>query len=227
MEVPSDAEVANKEEEEEVRNSEDVDGEVEVTNSKEGDGEAEVSNSIDADEEERHLDDERGERGSADEEVERNIDAEGRERGSDEEKEEGTNAANAKLCARVLESSIVDPLLDDGSFLYIVISFLVTGLTRLRSSVAARTMSSQSSQRVFQLRQDPLTGNSEWIVIEDNDQPGTSTDGLLATTSYLDMLNDSRRNRAYRLAIEKTITETKSYDKKSGMQSKSYYIIKN
>jgi hypothetical protein len=68
-------------------------------------------------------------------------------------------------------------------------------------------MSSQSSQRVFQLRQDPLTGNSEWIVIEDNDQPGTSTDGLLATTSYLDMLNDSRRNIAYRLAIEKTITE--------------------
>lgn len=35
----------------------------------------------------------------------------------------------------------------------------------------------------------------------------TSTDGLLATTSYLDMLNDTRRNRAYRLAIEKTITE--------------------
>ncbi|XP_020873992.1 nuclear polyadenylated RNA-binding protein 3 [Arabidopsis lyrata subsp. lyrata] len=104
MEVPSDAEVANKEEEEEVRNSEDVDGEVEVTNSKEGDGEAEVSNSIDADEEERHLDDERGERGSADEEVERNIDAEGRERGSDEEKEEGTNAANAKVEADLLFS---------------------------------------------------------------------------------------------------------------------------
>ncbi|CAA7044698.1 unnamed protein product [Microthlaspi erraticum] len=88
-------------------------------------------------------------------------------------------------------------------------SFRCRSVTRLRS-VAARTMSSQSSQRVFQLRQDPLTGNSEWIVIEENDQAGapeTSTDGLLATTSYLDMLNDSRRNRAYRLAIEKTITE--------------------
>ncbi|KAL0727736.1 hypothetical protein Bca4012_023829 [Brassica carinata] len=71
-------------------------------------------------------------------------------------------------------------------------------------------MTSQSSQRVFQLRQDPLTGTSEWIVIDENDQAGapvTSTDGLLATTSYLDMLNDTRRNRAYRLAIEKTITE--------------------
>ncbi|XP_018460056.1 protein arginine N-methyltransferase 1.6-like [Raphanus sativus] len=82
---------------------------------------------------------------------------------------------------------------------------------RLRSFVPARTMSSQSNnQRVFQLRQDPLTGTSEWIVIDENDQAGapvTSTDGLLATTSYLDMLNDTRRNRAYRLAIEKTITE--------------------
>ncbi|ESQ46538.1 hypothetical protein EUTSA_v10000400mg [Eutrema salsugineum] len=37
----------------------------------------------------------------------------------------------------------------------------------------------------------------------------STTDGILATTSYLDMLNDdSRRNRAYCLAVEKTITET-------------------
>ncbi|XP_022550577.1 protein arginine N-methyltransferase 1.6 isoform X1 [Brassica napus] len=82
--------------------------------------------------------------------------------------------------------------------------------TRLSSVVTARTMTSQSNQRVFQLRQDPLTGTSEWIVIDENDEAGapvTSTDGLLATTSYLDMLNDTRRNRAYRLAIEKTITE--------------------
>ncbi|CAH2078865.1 unnamed protein product [Thlaspi arvense] len=89
------------------------------------------------------------------------------------------------------------------------LSFRCRSVTRLRS-VSARTMSSQPGQRVFQLRQDPLTGNSEWIVIEENDQTGapeTSTDGLLATTSYLDMLNDSRRNRAFRLAIEKTITE--------------------
>ncbi|RID79113.1 hypothetical protein BRARA_A01881 [Brassica rapa] len=90
------------------------------------------------------------------------------------------------------------------------LSFRCPPLTRLRSVVAARTMSSQPSQRVFQLRQDPLTGTSEWIIIDENDEAGapvTSTDGLLATTSYLDMLNDTRRNRAYRLAIEKTITE--------------------
>ncbi|CAH8316683.1 unnamed protein product [Eruca vesicaria subsp. sativa] len=90
------------------------------------------------------------------------------------------------------------------------LSFRSPPLTRLKTIVSARTMTSQSSQRVFQLRQDPLTGTSEWIIIDENDQAGapvTSTDGLLATTSYLDMLNDTRRNRAYRLAIEKTITE--------------------
>ncbi|CAH8277161.1 unnamed protein product [Arabidopsis lyrata] len=69
-------EVADKEEKEEVRNSEDVDGEVEVSNAIGGECEAEVSISIDVDEEERHQDDARGERGSADEEVKRNIDAE-------------------------------------------------------------------------------------------------------------------------------------------------------
>ncbi|CAF2150718.1 BnaA01g35410D [Brassica napus] len=91
-----------------------------------------------------------------------------------------------------------------------LLPFRCPPLTRLSSVVAARTMTSQSNQRVFQLRQDPLTGTSEWIVIDENDEAGapvTSTDGLLATTSYLDMLNDTRRNRAYRLAIEKTITE--------------------
>ncbi|EFH44716.1 predicted protein [Arabidopsis lyrata subsp. lyrata] len=61
-------EVADKEEKEEVRNSEDVDGEVEVSNAIGGECEAEVSISIDVDEEERHQDDARGERGSADEE---------------------------------------------------------------------------------------------------------------------------------------------------------------
>ncbi|XP_010542205.1 PREDICTED: protein arginine N-methyltransferase 1.6 [Tarenaya hassleriana] len=70
-------------------------------------------------------------------------------------------------------------------------------------------MNSESIQRVFQLKHDPLSCTSEWVVIEDNDDaelPDTSTDGLLDTTSYLDMLNDSPRNRAFRLAIEKTIT---------------------
>ncbi|KAK7330757.1 hypothetical protein VNO77_24956 [Canavalia gladiata] len=73
-----------------------------------------------------------------------------------------------------------------------------------------RTMSSESTQRVFQLKLDPLTGNSEWVVIEDddNDQSFASNfdQPLLATTSYLDMLNDSARNTAFRQAIEKTIT---------------------
>ncbi|OMO52452.1 O-methyltransferase, family 3 [Corchorus olitorius] len=69
-------------------------------------------------------------------------------------------------------------------------------------------MSSDSSQRVFQLKLDPLSGNSEWVVIEDNDElQETSNESLLATTSYLDMLNDSYRNKAFRLAIEKTVTK--------------------
>ncbi|KAK8516334.1 hypothetical protein V6N13_047038 [Hibiscus sabdariffa] len=71
-----------------------------------------------------------------------------------------------------------------------------------------RLMSSESSQRLFQLKLDPLTGNSEWVVIEDNDElPECSKEPLLASTSYLDMLNDSYRNKAYRLAIDKTVTK--------------------
>lgn len=69
-------------------------------------------------------------------------------------------------------------------------------------------MSGGSVQRLFQLKHNPLTGNSEWIVIEENEEfPDNFSDGLLASTSYLDMLNDSRRNRAFRLAIEKTVTK--------------------
>ena len=63
---------------------------------------------------------------------------------------------------------------------------------------------------MFQLRVDPLTGHSEWVVIEEEDDGGeifkNSQQPLLAATSYLDMLNDSGRNRAYREAIDKTIT---------------------
>ncbi|CAL2259330.1 unnamed protein product [Prunus armeniaca] len=75
----------------------------------------------------------------------------------------------------------------------------------------ARAMSSQSAQRAFQLRVNPITGNSEWVVIEE-DEPeeqtfnGGSQNALLVTTSYLDMLNDSHRNRAFREAIDKTIS---------------------
>ncbi|KAF5729852.1 protein arginine N-methyltransferase 1.6-like [Tripterygium wilfordii] len=79
-------------------------------------------------------------------------------------------------------------------------------------SRATRAMSSESSQRVFQLKLDPLTGNSEWVVIEEDDEKSEAFENpqqkhLLATTSYLDMLNDSYRNRAFRMAIEKTITK--------------------
>ncbi|CAJ1965218.1 unnamed protein product [Sphenostylis stenocarpa] len=69
-----------------------------------------------------------------------------------------------------------------------------------------------SCQRVFQLKLHPLTGNSEWFVIEeDDDDDGNFAQNFrqpfLATTSYLDMLNDSARNAAFRQAIEKTITK--------------------
>ncbi|KAK6935187.1 hypothetical protein RJ641_035342 [Dillenia turbinata] len=82
----------------------------------------------------------------------------------------------------------------------------------LSSGKSVRTMSSSaSSQRIFQLKLDPLTGNSEWVVIEDDDNDDVSTSSSktdhLETTSYLDMLNDSYRNRAYRLAIDKTVTK--------------------
>lgn len=59
---------------------------------------------------------------------------------------------------------------------------------------------------MFQLKFDPLSGSSEWVVIEENESPEETQKPLLATTSYLDMLNDSHRNRAYREAIDKTIT---------------------
>lgn len=80
----------------------------------------------------------------------------------------------------------------------------------LSLAAGTRNMSSGSTQRVFQLRVDPLTGQSEWVVIEEGDEGGeifgSAQQPLLAATSYLDMLNDSRRNRAYREAIDKTIT---------------------
>jgi hypothetical protein len=68
------------------------------------------------------------------------------------------------------------------------------------------TMSTQS----FQLRFNPLTGESEWVVIneveKDVEKENDTSKSLLANTSYLDMLNDSYRNRAYRRAIEAAIT---------------------
>ncbi|KAM0903514.1 hypothetical protein ACQ4PT_018611 [Festuca glaucescens] len=70
--------------------------------------------------------------------------------------------------------------------------------------------------RAFQLRLNPLTGDSEWLVVDEEADgegaaPPLTTPAaqrqLLAATSYLDMLNDAARNRAYRRAIEAAITD--------------------
>nr|GEX32015.1 protein arginine N-methyltransferase 1.6 [Tanacetum cinerariifolium] len=76
-------------------------------------------------------------------------------------------------------------------------------------------MSSSGSNGVmFQLKVDPLTGNSEWIVIQEQ-EPEQEDDllltnnskQLLANTCYLDMLNDTPRNTAYRNAIDSTLSK--------------------
>ncbi|KAJ3672642.1 hypothetical protein LUZ60_007363 [Juncus effusus] len=59
----------------------------------------------------------------------------------------------------------------------------------------------------FQLRLNPLTGDSEWLVINEEENISSDSKCLLANTSYLDMLNDSYRNFVYRRAIEAAITE--------------------
>ena len=64
-----------------------------------------------------------------------------------------------------------------------------------------------SGETAFQLKTNPLTGESEWIVVEAEEERDVPEKSLLAATSYLDMLNDSRRNEAYHLAIRKTITQ--------------------
>lgn len=88
-------------------------------------------------------------------------------------------------------------------------SLLLSTNTSLRTAAA---MSFSSAQRVFQLKYEPLTGNSEWVVIEEEDDGGAAAPqdfqkSLLATTSYLDMLNDSHRNKCFREAIDKTVTQ--------------------
>ncbi|KAK1261954.1 Protein arginine N-methyltransferase 7 [Acorus gramineus] len=61
----------------------------------------------------------------------------------------------------------------------------------------------------FQQTLDPLTGVSEWIVVDDGDSGVPEVENpkksFLSSTSYLDMLNDSFRNRAFHEAIKKTI----------------------
>ncbi|KAL0395237.1 UNVERIFIED_CONTAM: protein arginine N-methyltransferase 1.6 [Sesamum latifolium] len=82
------------------------------------------------------------------------------------------------------------------------------------ATAAVRGMSSSLdseglTQRMFQLKVDPLTGKSEWVVIEEDEEDignQITPKALLAATSYLDMLNDARRNRAFRQAIDQTVT---------------------
>jgi len=65
---------------------------------------------------------------------------------------------------------------------------------------------------ILQQRLDPLTGQSEWVVVaseEGAEDGGLGVSGVyseaLAYTTYLDMLNDTARNRAYNLAIQKAV----------------------
>ncbi|KAG9452233.1 hypothetical protein H6P81_005137 [Aristolochia fimbriata] len=69
------------------------------------------------------------------------------------------------------------------------------------------SMASSLSNCMFQLKTDPLTGNSEWVVVQDEDEDSPGRKSLLSSTSYLDMLNDSRRNKLFHQAIKKAITK--------------------
>lgn len=75
-----------------------------------------------------------------------------------------------------------------------------------------RRMASSGAARAFQLRLNPLTGDSEWLVVDEAEEAPAPTHHkqLLAATSYLDMLNDAARNRAYRRAIDATVTDPNS-----------------
>ncbi|KAI3813061.1 hypothetical protein L1987_17775 [Smallanthus sonchifolius] len=80
------------------------------------------------------------------------------------------------------------------------------GGRRPSSPAITRTMSTKSTGLMFQLKVNPVSGNSEWVVIKE-EVDDVSPEPMLATTSYLDMLNDSPRNRAYRTAIDRTVTK--------------------
>ncbi|KAF8662332.1 hypothetical protein HU200_056543 [Digitaria exilis] len=74
-------------------------------------------------------------------------------------------------------------------------------------------MASSGGARAFQLRLNPLTGDSEWLVVDEAEEAPAAPNHhkqLLAATSYLDMLNDAARNRAYRRAIDATVTDPNS-----------------
>ncbi|XP_037423854.1 protein arginine N-methyltransferase 7-like [Triticum dicoccoides] len=81
---------------------------------------------------------------------------------------------------------------------------LLRGRSRMAFSAAAPS-------RAFQLRLNPLTGDSEWLVVDEEGEEGAAPPQtqrqLLAATSYLDMLNDAARNRAYRRAIDAAVSD--------------------
>ncbi|KAJ8768986.1 hypothetical protein K2173_023981 [Erythroxylum novogranatense] len=100
--------------------------------------------------------------------------------------------------------SLISKTLKTPSFLIRLSSTIFHSPFPLFASYPLRAMTSESTQRVFQFKFNPLTGNAEWVVIEDDQREETA---LLASTSYLDMLNDSTRNKTFREAIDKTITK--------------------
>ncbi|KAI3727462.1 hypothetical protein L6452_16076 [Arctium lappa] len=80
------------------------------------------------------------------------------------------------------------------------------GGRRRSNKGVSRLMTTKSTSVMFQLKVNPLTGNSEWVVIEE-EVDAISPKPMLATTSYLDMLNDAPRNRAYRNAIDRIVSK--------------------
>ncbi|KAG2424741.1 hypothetical protein HXX76_014314 [Chlamydomonas incerta] len=60
---------------------------------------------------------------------------------------------------------------------------------------------------MFVQKLNPLTGEADWVLVNDpglGDKDDASAD-LVATSSYLDMLTDSRRNAAYAAALRRVI----------------------
>eukprot|EP00198_Chlamydomonas_reinhardtii_P011159 XP_001700496.1 predicted protein [Chlamydomonas reinhardtii] len=60
---------------------------------------------------------------------------------------------------------------------------------------------------MFVQKLNPLTGEADWVLVNDpglGDEDDASAD-LVATSSYLDMLTDSRRNAAYAAALRRVI----------------------
>lgn len=57
------------------------------------------------------------------------------------------------------------------------------------------------------LHKNMKTGQDEWVVVEGEEEDDSR--GLIAASSYLDMLTDKKRNRAYRVALENVLASPK------------------